>query len=111
MLSVKSVMMTFASCCFTFPVHRLNRGKLLGSLGVSWKQFNRVRLVPELCHDPRGSILRSENCIISFIEIEDLPHLFQDDSADCSSDFQGALGEFGDDFPIFSRHFVSIGAL
>ena len=57
-------------------------------------------LVPELCRDPRGSILRSENCIIiSFIEIEDFLNLVQDDSADCSSNFQSAFGEFGDDSP------------
>jgi hypothetical protein len=31
--------------------------------------------------------------------MEDFPHLVQDDSADCSSNFQSAFEEFGDDSP------------
>ena len=83
-------------CRLALPIHRLNSRKLLGAIGVFRKKFIRIRFILELRHDLGSPILRPEDRIIPYVEVENLPDLFQDYLIDRRTNFQRFLGELAD---------------
>ena len=101
----------FCRCRLPFPIHRLNSRKLLGTICVFRKKFIRIGFILKLRHDLGSSVLRPEDCVISFVEVEHLPDLLQDILIHCCTNFQRFLGELADVHSTFLHDFVSIGAL
>ena len=62
-------------CRLALPIHRLNGRKLLGTISVFREKLIRIGFILELRHDFGSSVLRPEDCVIAFVEVEHLPDL------------------------------------